>query len=217
MVSITLRLPWTHLGSMGLRKATLRRQQEGQETHASARLLNLLVVLTNPGANDLALVPGSIVPDQKPMRLALREQTLTAPVQELRGDGTHRSSTDRTQPHLLTPGLLWGSLLPQHAIAGQRFGIRVSLLEGLFDEADGMLLVLPGVHARQGKAAPPDLILEADGPGRLLARPGDQSVTSVFFSRYCGWGREEPSCSTVNPVALKSLITLRTVWSSQPS
>src|SRR5204863_4223326 len=31
------------------------------------------------------------------------------------------------------------------------------------------------------------------------------------------WGREEPSCSTASPTALKPWITLRTVWSSQPS
>jgi hypothetical protein len=158
-----------------------------------------------------------------------------------------------------------------------------------------VLRVLPGAHARQSKAAPPDLVQKADGPGRLLAGPSNQPVASVFFSRYCGsglviqclarfqfvlsrlrarrtlsletsvammpcskltcaasskvhtprsrpsscglrckrscnrrhpssvnvvrrwWGREEPSCSTSNPVALKSLMTLRTVWSSQPS
>jgi uncharacterized protein len=33
----------------------LRRQQEGQDTHACARLLDVLVVLTNPGANDLVI------------------------------------------------------------------------------------------------------------------------------------------------------------------
>jgi hypothetical protein len=158
-----------------------------------------------------------------------------------------------------------------------------------------MLSILPGRHARQGKAAPPDLVLEAYGPGRLVASPSNQPVACIFFCRYSGsglviqclarfqlvlsrlrarrtlsvetsvammpcskltcaasskvhtprslpkscglrckrsckrwhpssvnvvrkwWGREEPSCSTANPVALKSLMTLRTVWSSQPS
>src|SRR5579863_2125743 len=31
------------------------------------------------------------------------------------------------------------------------------------------------------------------------------------------WGREEPACSTASPAVLKPWITLRTVWSSQPS
>ncbi len=129
---------------MGLIKATLRRQQEGQDTHACARLLDVLVVLTNPGANDLALMPGSVVPDQEPVRLATLEQALAAPVQELCGDRTHWSSADKTQPHLLTFGLLWSSFLPEHAIAGQCFGVRITLLPGLFHQTDGMLRVLPG-------------------------------------------------------------------------
>jgi hypothetical protein len=166
----------------------LRRQQEGQDPHAAARLLDLLVVLANPGANGLTLMPGGILPDQEPVGLALLEQTLAAPVQELRADRAYRSSADKTQPHLLAPGLLWGPLLPEHAITSQRFGIRVPFLEGLFDEADRMLLVLPSVHARQGKATPPHLVLEADSPGRLLAGPGDQAVASVFLGDTVGRG-----------------------------
>src|SRR5712691_7101839 len=102
-------------------------QQKGQNPHAFARLLDLLIVLPDPGANGLTLVPGCIIPDQEPMGFALLDQTLAAPVKELRGDRAHRSSADKTQPHLLTLGLLWGALLPQHAIARQRFGVRVSL------------------------------------------------------------------------------------------
>src|SRR2546429_1784694 len=273
----------------------LRRQQEGQDTHACAGLLDLVIVLANPGANGLTLMPGGVIPDQKPVGFALLEQPLAAPVQELRGDRAHRSSADKTQPHLLTFGFLWGPFLPQDAIAGQCLRVRITLLPAMFHQTDRVLRVLPGVQTRQGKTTPPHLILEADGPGRLLAGPGDQPVACVFFCRYSGsglviqclarfqlvlsrlrarrtlsvetsvamipcskltwaasskvhtprslpkscglrckrsckrwhpssvnvvrkwWGREEPSCSTANPVALKSLITLRTVWSSQPS
>src|SRR5438270_13180094 len=52
----------------------------------------------------------------------------------------------------------------------------------------GMVFVLPGVQTRQGKATPPHLVLEANGPGRFGAGPGDQPVACVFFSRYCGSG-----------------------------
>src|SRR5436305_14004883 len=143
---------------------TLRGQQERQNTNTFARLLDLLIVLANPGANGLALMPGGIIPDQEPVGLALLEQALAAPVQELRGESAHRSSADKAQPHLVPLRSIWGSLLPQHAITGQRFGVGISLLPGLFDEADWVIQVLPSVHARQGKAAPPDLIQEADGP-----------------------------------------------------
>src|SRR6266516_8113088 len=282
-------------GFNGIEPGTLGGQQERQNPNALACLLDLLVVLANPGANGLALVPGGIIPDQEPVGLALLEQALTAPVQELSGESAHRSSRDKAQPHLVPLRILWGPLLPQNAITGQRFGVGISLLPGLFDEADWVIQVLPSVHARQGKAAPPDLIQEADGPGRLAAGPGNQAVASVFFCRYCGsglviqclarfqlvfkrlrarrtlssetsqgmipcskltwaasskvqvlrswpkscglrgsrslsrsapcslkavrsrWGREDPSCRTTSPEALNEWITLRTVWSSQPS
>src|SRR5450755_1193542 len=135
-------------GLNGVEPGALRRQQTWQDTHALPCLFDLPVVLTNPGANRLTLVPGSIIPDQEPVRFAALEQSLAAPVQELRSDRAHWSSADKTQPHLLTSGLLWCPLLPQYPIAGERFGIRVSFFPGLFDEADGMLSVLPGRHAR---------------------------------------------------------------------
>src|SRR6266536_3156942 len=166
----------------------LRRQQKGQDTHARARLLDLLVVVANPGAHGLTLMPGGIIPDQEPVGFALREQTLAAPVQELRRERAHWSSGDKAQPHLLTPGLLRRPLLPQHAIASQCFGIRVFFFPRLFDEAKGMLRILPSVQTRQGKATPPHLILETNGPVRLLAGPGNQAVACVFFCRYCGSG-----------------------------
>src|ERR1700730_5562838 len=282
-------------GLNGVKPGALCWQQEGQDTHACARLLDLQVVLANPGANSLTLVPGSIIPDQKPVGLATLEQTLAAPVQKWRGDRAHRSSRDKTEPHLLTPGFVRSPFLPQPSITGQRFGVRVAFFPGLFDQANGMLRVLPDMHSRQGKAAPPHLILKTNGPVRLLAGPSNQAVACVFFRRYCGsglviqclarfqfvlsgvsarrtlsvessvgmmpcskltwaananvhiprslpkswrlrckrscncrhassvnvvrrwWGRDEPSCSTANPVVVKPLITLRTVWSSQPS
>src|SRR6266700_3070325 len=160
---------------------TLRGQQERQNPHALACLFDLLIVLANPAANGLTLMPGGVIPDQEPVGFALLEQPLAAPVQELRGDRAHRSSADKTQPHLLTFGFLWGPFLPQYAIAGQRLRVRITLLPGLFHQTDGVLWVLPGVQTRQSKTTPPPLILEADGPARLLAGPGDQPVACVFL------------------------------------
>ncbi len=47
--------------SMGLIKATLGGQKQRQNAHAFARGLHLLVVVTNPGAHDLAGMPGGII------------------------------------------------------------------------------------------------------------------------------------------------------------
>src|SRR6266576_675291 len=72
----------------------LRGQQERQNAHPFAGLLDLLVVLANPVANGLTLVPGGIIPDQEPVVLALRGQPLTTPVQALGGAGADRPSAD---------------------------------------------------------------------------------------------------------------------------
>src|SRR6266568_7308567 len=282
-------------GFNGIEPGTFGGQQERQNPHAFTGLLDLLVVLAYPGAHGLTLMPGGIIPDQEPVRLPFFEQALATPLQELGGDGAHRASGHEAQPGLRAVRLIRSPLLPEDAITGQRFGIRVVLAPGLLHQPYGLVLALPGVHLRQRKAAPPDFIAKADRPAWLLAGPSNQAVTCVFFCWYCGsglviqclarfqlvfkrprarrtlssemgvemtpcskltwaansrvhtprffpksrglrcsrslrrtspsceklvcsrWGREEPSCSTVRPVALNSWITLRTVWSSHPS
>src|SRR5262245_4770512 len=79
---------------------TLRRQQEGQDAHAFARLLDLPIVSTDPGPHRLALVPRGIIPNQEPMGLALFEQADAAPLQELDGDRADRSPAHEPQPDL---------------------------------------------------------------------------------------------------------------------
>src|SRR6266566_3932463 len=283
------------LGFNGIKPGALRGQQDGQNAHALAGLLDLLVVLAYPGTNGLTLMPVGILPDQEPVRLALLLQALATRLQELGGDGAHGSSRHKPQPGLRAVRLLGISLLPKHPRTGQGLGIRVVLAQGLLHQAHWLILALPGVYLRQRKAAPPDFIAKANRPARLLAGPSNQTVPRVFFCWYCGsglviqclarfqlvfkrprarrtlssemgvemtpcskltwaansrvhtprffpksrglrcsrslrrtrpsceklvcsrWGHEEPSCSTVRPVALNSWITLRTVWSSHPS
>jgi len=283
------------LGFNGIKPGTLCGQQERQNPHPLVRLFDLLIVLAHPGPHRLTLVPGGIVPDQEPVRLAFFEQAFATPLQELGGDGAHGSARHEAQPGLRTVRLIGSPVLPEDAITGQRLGIRVVLAPGLLHQAHGLVLALPGVHLGQRKATPPDFITKANRPRGLLAGPGNQAVARVFFCWYCGsglviqclarfqlvfkrlsarrtlssemgvammpcskltwaanskvhrprslpksrglrcssslrrtspsceklvcswWGREEPSCSTESPVALNSWITLRTVWSSQPS
>src|SRR2546425_7928489 len=78
-------------GFNGIKPGTLGGQQEWQNPHAFACLLDLLIVLANPGANRLTLMPGGIIPDQEPVRLALLLQAFTTPVQELSGDSADGS------------------------------------------------------------------------------------------------------------------------------
>jgi hypothetical protein len=163
-------------------------QKEGQDADPFARLLDLHVVLSDPGAHHFRDMPGSIIPDQKPVVFALLLQALTTPIEKLGGDGGNRATRDKAQPHLIPHGLIRKTLLPQHSITGQGFGVRIMLFPALFDEAHWMLKVLPGVHVGQGEARPPDLVEKAKRPIRPGMSISDQTITGRFFWRYIGSG-----------------------------
>ena len=90
------------LGLDGIEPGALGWEQKGQDADAFALLLDLLVMLANPGAHDQALMPGGIVPDQQPSGLALDLQLSTTPVQKLGGNVTDRTPSDEAQPHLIS-------------------------------------------------------------------------------------------------------------------
>src|SRR5258708_18363341 len=165
----------------GIEPGTFGRQQEGQNADGFTRGREQLVMLPDPGAHHQAFMPRGIVPDQQPVALALSLQALAAPVQEQnahRADGTPR---DETQPEFRAIRLLLRSLLPQDAVARQRLGVGVPLLPGLLHQTYRTIFALPRLHTREREATPPDFVEEADGPVRLLAGVGDQSITTVFF------------------------------------
>jgi hypothetical protein len=177
------------LGLDGVKPGTLGGQEERQDANAFPRLFDLLVVRPNPVPNHFAHMEGGRYPRSRASGVCRwRSQTLTTRLQKLNADCTHRTPSDKAQPDLRTVGIVRWSLLPQDAIAGQGLGVRIVLLPGLLHQTHGMSLVLPGVHARQGKAAPPDFVEETNGPIRLRTGPSNQAVACVFFSRYCGSG-----------------------------
>ena len=89
------------LGLNGVQPRALDRQGTGEQAHALARLLDLAVVRAQPGAHDLAVVPGGVVPDQQHGALALGLGLLGTPGQKVDGHGTDRTAIDKAQPHLL--------------------------------------------------------------------------------------------------------------------
>jgi hypothetical protein len=177
-------LPMHPLWLDGIEPGAFRRESEGQDAHPFSGQFDLLVVFSDPGLHDLADMPGSIIPDQQPGFFAARLQALAAVIEKLGCDVTHWTPRDKTQPHFLPPGIVCWAVLPQYPIASQGFGVGIAFFLRLLVQAHRMLFALPGMHAREGKATPPDLILKADHPVGLLARPSDQLVTSIFFCRY---------------------------------
>ncbi len=97
-------------------------------TDALALCFDLGVVLAEPSANDLAHMPGSIIPNEQPGRFPLGLYLVTSPLQELRGNIADRPSRHKAQRHLVADRLLCWPALPQNAVAGECFGVRVSLL-----------------------------------------------------------------------------------------
>ncbi len=113
--------------------------------------------------------------------LALRLQPLATPRQKLGGNGADRTTRDEAKRHLLADRISNWSLLPEHPITGQGFGVRIPLYPGLLHQAHWLMLILPGMDARKRKPAPPDFVQKPNRPAALLAGPGDQPIAGVFF------------------------------------
>ena len=145
---------------------TFRRQKKGQNAHPFALSLDLLVLLSDPGPHLLAVMPGGIIPDQKPASLALLLQSSADPLQKLGGDGADRTPIHKTQRHLMAHRRSDRTVLPKHPIAGKGLWIRI--------------ILLPDIERGQSEAAPPHLIQKADGPTWLRAR-GTPSAGRVRF------------------------------------
>src|SRR6516162_3209443 len=62
------------LGFDGIEPGTLLGQKQRENAHPFARQLDVLVVVTNPAPYRLAVMPGSVIPDQQPGRFALTFQ-----------------------------------------------------------------------------------------------------------------------------------------------
>src|ERR1041385_8252412 len=80
---------------------TLDRQITGEDADALLVPFHLVVVAAYPGPHGLAHMPGGVVPDQEPDRDLRLRQLEAAPLQELRGDRTHRASLHKAQPDFL--------------------------------------------------------------------------------------------------------------------
>jgi len=168
-------------GLDGIEPGAFGRQKQGQNAYTFALLLDQTVVLSYPGPHDLAHMEGGVIPDQQPRGFANRLQVSATPLQKLGGDGAYWTSCDEAQRHLLANRISRRTLLPKHPVTGQRFGIRITFLPGLFHQAHRRLCILPGMQARKREAAPPYLIQKPNCPAWLCARPGDQAVACRFF------------------------------------
>jgi hypothetical protein len=169
---------------------TFRRQKKGLNAHPFALMLDLLVMLSEPGphlrgCNGRRALSG----DQKQASLALLLQSSADPLQKLGGDGADRTPIHKTQRHLMAHRRSDRTVLPKHPIAGKgacRSGS--CFCAYLFHQVDRFVLALPDIERGQSEAAPPHLIQKANDPAWLRTRPSYQPIACVFFNREWGSG-----------------------------
>src|SRR5262245_41503133 len=94
-------LPMDPFWFNGVEPRTFAGQMADDDTQAHGSLLDLLIVLTRPGPHGLAACRRGIGPDQQQGREPARRKLGRAPREEVDRDGTHRTSRDKPQPHLI--------------------------------------------------------------------------------------------------------------------
>ena len=169
------------LGLDGVQPGALDRQVTRDDPHAVAGQLDLAVVAPDPGPDLATDMPGRIVPDQQQGGLAESLQLGAAAGQVLRGQRADRAAIHEAQPACLMPAASRLSPADQQAVAGQRFGIGISVGDRLFDQPQGLVRLGPGVQGRLRQTRPPGLILEAERPLWVGLRQADQAVATAFF------------------------------------
>jgi hypothetical protein len=140
-------------------------QQARENADAPPTVLDLLVVRTKPGTDQLAAVPGGVVPDEHENPLAHLCELLAAPVQELRGHRAHWSVLDKAEPHLLS-SRGGGDV---EAITGQGFGIGIIRGDRLFDQPQRLIGRTPGMQVGLAESTPPGFIEKPNGPAHMSA------------------------------------------------
>src|SRR5215208_779247 len=172
------------LGLYSVQPRAFGGQQAAYDPHPFYVLafLDLPVVFLDPGADLVAYVPGSVVPDQNPHLVAPLIELLRAPGKKLGGYPAYGTAIYEPEPRLLEMGHV-------ETVARDGLRIRIVFSDRSLDEAQRLTLFGPAVQSRQCDPAPPALVLVAYGPGvGVFAGQTDQPVAHAFFRAYSGSG-----------------------------
>jgi hypothetical protein len=142
-------------------------RDDAHHCFASSSLLEYtLVVLTKPGLDLLAHMPGGVTPNEDEDMLALRLDLFAYPLQKVRRHLADRATRHKTQMHATTVGF-------KHPVTGQSFGIRIVLVLAQLLQTQWLVLLAPTVQIGLAHPAPPHLILIADDPSLAQKRLAD--------------------------------------------
>src|SRR5215213_5611199 len=170
------------LGLYGVEPRTLGGQQDRHYPYPTAAGFDTAVVSGDPLSHPMALVPTSVVPDEKQSFLAPPVELLATPPEEPCGHVANRPAVHEPQPGLF-------ELRQVQPVAGE--GLRLGIvLRGFFlEEAHrGLRDIGPRTQRRPLEAGEPALVLEAQSPLGVAPGEPDQPISSPFLRAYCGSG-----------------------------
>src|ERR671910_2231617 len=170
------------LGLYCIEPRALGGQQTWHYPNPTATRFYLAVVGDDPISHLMALVPTSVVPDQKQSLLASLPKPGAAPSKKLGGYGAHRTTIHEPQPSLC-------HLRQVKPVAGEGLRFRI-VLSCLFLKKSHRRLggIRPRMQSRSLEAGEPGLVLEAQSPLRMTLGESYQPISSPFLRAYSGSG-----------------------------
>ena len=164
--SRTARLPWAHLGSIGLGQGLLLGRANTSSRSPPPRAFAWRLQACFQARTSALLCQAALSQMSGGHLPACSLQALANPGRKLAGDAAHRPPLDKAQEHplllllllrlllLLLLLLLVGQVKP---VTGDRLGGSVMPCALLLPKPQGLLWLAPGTHGRSGKPAPPHL------------------------------------------------------------
>src|SRR5215210_3698134 len=174
-------LPMNPLRLNGVQPRALLREEAAHDPHPLAAPFDPQVVPSEPSPDLFGDMPRGVVPDEEQDFLAPRLQFLAAPPEELCRYGTDGSPVHEPYPHVVEAWKV-------ESVAGDGLRVGVVLGDRVLDHAMGLPLLGEAAEGRQGRPAPPALVLEANSPLGVAVGHFHQSVASPFFLSYKGSG-----------------------------
>src|SRR5215212_10412711 len=143
---------------------------------------DLAVVGEDPISHPMALVPTSVVPDEKQSLLAPLSEPVAAPSEKLGSYGAHRATVHEPQPGLC-------HLRQVEPVAGEGLRLGIVLSRFFLEKSHRRLRgIRPRMQRRSLEAGEPGLVLEAQSPPRMALGEPYQPISSPFFRAYWGSG-----------------------------
>lgn len=118
-----------------------RRQGTVHTPYPASGIFDFPVMVGDPVAYLMTLMPGDVIPDEKQRILACRSEFPDAVAQKLRGNRAYGTVIHEPAPTAL-------QLRNEHPVTCQSFRLGIVFWSSLLDEAHGVALISPAMHRR---------------------------------------------------------------------